>query len=190
MVVRLRMDKQDEHAHALAFKKIFQKCQKDHQEFKVGSTLIGIVTDWSDAETAGLKNVVGDDIASKVLKGCQVHWNRSWQCVRDRVLSSNNKPLERAIFSKIAASIPKLAVGQQVAFEVLCGEKSANVLIGVIKSLKTEEAEFVNKNCDWSRACHWVKWWTRPQHLQMLHQDFAQMDIETWRRCSSGYKCS
>ncbi len=80
---------------------------------KVGSTLTGTVTDWCDTKIAGLKSAVGDDIASKVLKGCQVHWNRSWHLVRDRVLSSNNKPLERAIFSKIAASIPKLAVGQR-----------------------------------------------------------------------------
>ncbi len=71
------------------------------------------------------------------------------------------------------------------AFEVLCGEKSANVLIGVIKSLKTKEAEFVNKDCDWSRAFHWVEWWTCPQHLQMIHQDFTQMDVETCRKCPS-----
>ena len=34
--------------------------------------LKGIILDWSDAQLAGLKEVVGDEGTTKVVKGCQV----------------------------------------------------------------------------------------------------------------------
>ena len=74
-----------------------------------------------------------------------MHWNRSWQCVRDRIVSSNDKLLERAVFGKIASSIVKLPVGRQVtaAFEVLCGIRCPKSLLGIVKSLTVEEANFL-----------------------------------------------
>ena len=41
--------------------------------FELGSTLQGVVTDWSDAEINGLKMAVGKRTAEKLLKGCKVH---------------------------------------------------------------------------------------------------------------------
>ena len=54
-VGRLRLNKQPADAYAIAFKKIFSKCSGSNSSFVVGETLIGVVTDWSDAEINGLK---------------------------------------------------------------------------------------------------------------------------------------
>ena len=177
VVARVRLDKEGAKGYGLAYGKMFQKCSDDYSEFEVGKSLKGVVTDWSDAEIAGLRGAIGEDMTKKLLKGCQVHWNRSWQRVRDRVTSSTDKPFERALFGKIASSIVKLPVGRQVtvAFEVLCGIRCAKSLIGIVKSLTVDEANFIDTKCDWQKAKNWAEWWLRPQHLQMLHQDFSEM---------------
>ena len=69
--------------YGLAYKKTFEKYSTDHSDFEVGKSLKGVATDWNDAEIAGLRGAIGDDLGKKLLKGCQVHWNRSWQRVRD-----------------------------------------------------------------------------------------------------------
>ncbi len=107
------MDKQGANAHALPFKKTFQKCEADHPTFEAGVSLTGVVTDWSDAEILGLGEAVGKDTAKTLLKGCKVHWSRSWPRMRDKVASSTDKSRERAIFSKIASQIP-MVQGQRV----------------------------------------------------------------------------
>ena len=156
VVARVRLDKEGSKGYGLAYKKMFEKCSSDYPEFEVGKSLKGVVTDWSDAEIAGLRSAVGEDLGSKLLKGCQVHWNRSWQRVRDRIVSSNDKLLERAVFGKIASSIVKLPVGRQVtaAFEVLCGIRCPKSLLGIVKSLTVEEANFVDSSCNWQKAKH------------------------------------
>lgn len=90
-----------------------------------------------------------------------MHWNRSWQHVRDRVASSNDKSLEKAVFGKIASTIKiiKLPVGCQVtiAFEVLCGIQCTKSLLGFVKSLTVDEANFYDSSCNWKKAKHWVE---------------------------------
>ena len=81
VVSRVRMTREDHNAYALGFRKTFEKCKRDHQEFELGKSLLGIVIDWSDAEIRGLRDAVGIEMAKALLKGCQVHWNRSWQQV-------------------------------------------------------------------------------------------------------------
>ena len=96
VVSHVRMDKQDGNAYALAFSKTFQKCKVDHPDFEPGKTLKGVVVDWSDAEIKGLSQTVGQDMAIELLKGCAIHWTRSWPRVRDRVaMTSNDKNPER-----------------------------------------------------------------------------------------------
>jgi len=41
--------------------------------------------DWSDAEARGLREAVGDETAESILRGCNVHWARSYQRVAERV---------------------------------------------------------------------------------------------------------
>ena len=56
VVARLRLDAQSASAYALAFKMVFEKCKRFNKEFELGSTLQGIITDWSDAEIQWTKN--------------------------------------------------------------------------------------------------------------------------------------
>ena len=97
---------------------------------------------------------------------------------------SKDKNLEKCIFSKIASQISKLSMGEGVCicFEVLCSQQSAEKLVGTINSLTSDEAAFVDKSCNWSKAKNWAEWWLRPKHLQMLHKDFFTMDPSMWSR--------
>jgi len=53
-------------------------------------------------------------MARTLLKGCQVHWNRSWQRVRDRIVLCKEKAFEKSIFEKIARQITTLKSGKHV----------------------------------------------------------------------------
>ena len=81
----LRLNKQNASAYRLAFKKVFGKCSTSKSSLKLGETLIGIVTDWSDAQINGLKKAIGKDAAERLLKGCSVHWLHSWKRVAERI---------------------------------------------------------------------------------------------------------
>ena len=102
VIARVRLNRQTSEAYALAFKKIFANCSSVNQTFVPGSTPLGILTDWSDAETNGLKQAVGRAVAENLLKGCSVHWNRSCQRVSVRVA---RKKEEKDIFLKICYKI-------------------------------------------------------------------------------------
>ena len=186
VVARVHLSHQNGSAHALAFTKIFKKCKMDHPSFQPTETLLGIVTDWSDAEINGLKRSVGEDAAMQLLKGCKLHWIRSWHRVRDRVVHIMQKVKEKQIFSKIATAITHCNGPSALeCFKVLCSQSSAKTLLAVVKDLSLEEAEFVDKNCNWTATKKWVEWWIRPQHLKMLYKDHADMDLDTWKRCPS-----
>ena len=79
VVSRVRLTKQDHVAYCLAFSKTFAKCSLDHSSFKPGKSLLAVVTDWSDAEVHGLYDAVGEQLGESLVRGCHVHWNRSWQ---------------------------------------------------------------------------------------------------------------
>lgn len=104
---------------------MFSKASTD-THFNLGSTLLGVVIDRSDAEINGLKLAVGQDLAEQLLKGCSVHWQRSCQHIADRVISSNDRAKEKKIFLKIAYSIQKLTDSLSViaCFETLCGVRT------------------------------------------------------------------
>ena len=186
VVSRVRMDKQDTNVYALAYSKTFLKC-KSEGNFELGKSLLGIVVDWSDAEIKGLGKAVGRELATTLLKGCKVHWTRSWQRVRDRISRSENKEREKALFSMIASAIPTLSGGSDVqhAFEVLSKKASAFVLEGVINGLTKEDASFIDSTTDWTTATKWVEWWMNPRHLSLLHKDYSVMEESVWDRCPS-----
>ena len=84
VVGRCLSSKDDSDAYCIGFSKVFGMVRSDCS-FEVGKTLRGIVIDWSDAEANGLQKAVGDTVANGLLKGCQVHWARSYQRVADKV---------------------------------------------------------------------------------------------------------
>ena len=188
VVGRVRMNKQNSGAYALAFEKMVTKCKSTRDDFEVGSTLLGVITDWSDAEINGLKQAIGKPMAEKLLKGCAVHWNRSCQRVADRAASSEDKQREKRIFLRISSSISKLNSSVEIiaCFETLCGVRSVEQLIEKIPTMcSAEDARFVDQSCDWSIVKHWAQWWTRCDHLKMLSKAFCTMEDDVWSRCPS-----
>ena len=103
VIGRVRLDKQDKNAYSLAFRKIFQKCKEINPKYL--EFLLGLVVDWSDAQIKGLQQVVGEEKADKLLKGCKVHWLRSCMRVADKVAASQYKTRERNLFVSIAKYI-------------------------------------------------------------------------------------
>ena len=187
VVSRVRLTRQTAEAYSIAFTKTFANCKEKYGKFQPGKTLLGVVIDWCDAEINGLGKAVGKEMAVTLLKGCSVHWIRSWQRVRDRVCCSNDPSREKKLFASIASNIQKLPSGSTVcnAFEVLCKQKSAFCLIGRIKGFTNDDANFINNDTDWSSAKRWAEWWMRSEHLRMLSKDYYNMDEEIWDRCPS-----
>ena len=102
VVARVRMNKQNSNAYALAFKKMFDKCLSINPAFEHGSTLLGVLIDWSDAEANGLLKAVGKTVAENLLKKCKVHWIRSCQRVAELPHLTTDK--KKKIFSYIYAT--------------------------------------------------------------------------------------
>ena len=91
-----RGNKESSEFYCLAFKLMFDTCHQEHSHFKVGETLKGIIIDWSDTKSKGLREVIGEETAELVLKSCSVHWTRYYQKVAVRVYCSVSKGNRRA----------------------------------------------------------------------------------------------
>ena len=63
VVARMRANKEDTEFYRTAFSLMFQTCHTDFPQFKIESSLNGIIVDWSDTETKGLREAVGEELA-------------------------------------------------------------------------------------------------------------------------------
>ena len=90
-VACMRSNKEDAIFYKKAFELTFHYCGVNHSHFKVGETLKGVVMDWSDTEAKGLREVIGAEMAERILRGCNVHWARSYQRVAARVNKAVNQ---------------------------------------------------------------------------------------------------
>ena len=131
-----------------------------------------------------------DQLAGRLLRGCAVHWARSYQRVAKRITStvtSGKKILARQAFELIAQEIPSLKSTNEVqnCFEVLKGEKPISTITSMVPRLTSEHISIVNNECKWSGAKAWVNWWTRPYHLKMLCKCQSDMTSSTWKACPS-----
>ena len=121
---------------------MFGTCRENHPDFELGNSLGAIVLDWSDAKINGLKEAIGDKLATSLVKGFKVHWMRSCQKVANKVASPQNKEQEKSVFLRIARKIQTLnsAIESIACFEALCGvqtvtqllEKLPNICIKII----------------------------------------------------------
>lgn len=75
VVARMRANKENSDFYKKAFELMFQFCHKEYPQFQLDKTLKGIIVDWSDTERKGLKDTIGENMADKVLRGCNVHWS-------------------------------------------------------------------------------------------------------------------
>ena len=133
--------------------------------------------DWSDAEARGLREAVGDETAESILRGCNVHWARSYQRVAERVAKEK---LEVDAFCKIAKSITEATEKQDIykLFDVLQGAATVNSIQHINTHLTEDQKKLsITK---WKGAKHWVQWWIRPNHLRMLCKPFSEMSSSDW----------
>ena len=73
VVARMRGNKElDSTFYQTAFNLMFSTCCKDCPQFKVEKNIKGIIVDWSDTEAKGLRDAIGQDLADKFLRGCNV----------------------------------------------------------------------------------------------------------------------
>ena len=186
VVCRIRVTSQSAQAYALCFKKMFEQCKKDCPNFTVGESLVGVVVDWSDAQCNGLRIAVAKELADKLLQGCEVHWNRSYQRVSEMVYKHHHpakRQIERQAFHLISAAITKAKTQDQVyrLFRCLCGELKVWALVPGLGSHHVDIVDSGPNN--WKSANHWVSWWTRANHLRMLCKPFTNMDLEHFEEC-------
>ena len=91
VVCRIRITKQTKEAYAFCLNSCSKESRRIYNpEFVVGKTLLGVVIDWSDSEAEGLKLAVGEKTGNLLLKGCKVHWIRSYQRVADKVCKNQH----------------------------------------------------------------------------------------------------
>ena len=97
VVARIRSNKEDAEFYKNAFTLMFQTCKKDYPRFKLENNPKGIIVDWSDTETEGLRQAIGEDAADHLLWGCNVHWViiRSYQRAADRVNSMQSTKVQQ-----------------------------------------------------------------------------------------------
>jgi len=65
VVARMRANRESAEFYKVAFSTMFCMCSDKYPSFEVGKSLKGVTMDWSDAESKGLREAVGDEIASK-----------------------------------------------------------------------------------------------------------------------------
>lgn len=71
-VARVLLTSQTAQAHATAFRKVFEETTRRCPIFENGKNIQGITVDFSDAESKGLRDVLGREFVDKILRGCKV----------------------------------------------------------------------------------------------------------------------
>jgi len=135
--------------------KTFEQCKKDHPNFTVGESLVGVVVDWSNAQCNGMRLAHG--------KVCKHHYPAKWQ-------------IAKQAFHLIAAAISKAKRQDQVyrLFRCLCGELKVSDIRTLVPGLQSNHVVDSGPN-DWKSANHWVSWWTRlnPSIYYMYHLEMG-----------------
>ena len=190
VVCRIRITKQTKETYAFCFKLMFHRCKKDNPEFVVGKTLLGVINDWNDSEAEGLKLAVGDKTANRLLKGCRVHWIRSYQRVADKVCKHQHpeiKTVEKEAFSLVAVAVQKVLTQQHVLqlFQCLCGNLNIAEVQNIVPGLTAGHIAAATENSKWEAAIHWINWWVRLAHLRMLSLAFTDMPKTVWESAPS-----
>ena len=190
IVARLRCNKENAEMYKKAFTLMFDTCRSDEPSYDEHKNLQGIVIDWSDTERSGIIKALGSELASKLLRGCAVHWTRSYQRVAVRVSTKSSiemKQKVREAFEHIAQAIPNLANENQVqqCFAALKGSVVVSSIAALVPKLTGDHVSAAEACSTWSFAKAWVDWWTRPYHLKMLCKCLSDMSLTAWSTCPS-----
>lgn len=177
-VARVLLNRQDGDTYGTAISQVFDHVTTKHPLFRNGKNLRQIMMVFDQAEYNGFERSIGAELCQKIMRGCTVHWKTSVNRISDIVTRSKE---ECSIFRQIAHGIQdfKTKADVKVAFDVLCGKgKVSNV-----KHLLTPKQAAVWDQIaieHWSKASHWVKWWSRERILRMFCKAHTLRDKEEW----------
>ena len=128
----------------------------------MGESLKGIIIVWSDTEAKRLHELFGENVADKVLKGCNVHWTRSYQQVADKDnnnVHKSNQVLAKEAFCAVAEQVMVAKTKEDMLklFDVLQGKVEISTVQHLL-SMPDKHLTVVTHNCDWLIAKTWVQW--------------------------------
>lgn len=184
-VGRVLCDKQDGESYGVSVHEVFKQVTKMNSNFAHGKSLKQIVVDFDDAEYNGFSQVLGKDLAEKLLRGCSVHWMRSANKVAKVVCQSRD---EEAIFKILARKVEDVSSKDDVMviFDILCGKKDLTTATPFVPdSLKHLCQNATIANDEWKKLKNWANWWTRLRHLQMFTKAYTSRDEEDWEETSN-----
>eukprot|EP00112_Aurelia_sp_Birch-Aquarium-sp1_P003871 Seg1437.4 transcript_id=Seg1437.4/GoldUCD/mRNA.D3Y31 product="ATP-dependent helicase SGS1" protein_id=Seg1437.4/GoldUCD/D3Y31 len=147
----------------------------DVKEALDGRNLELILVDFDDAQANGLKEALGAEKCGNVLRGCHVHWTRSLDRVSKLATRSQE---ERDLFINIGRMIPNVRSKDTVIqlFDVLGGKSP----VSTVPDLESVANPSISTK-HWSQLRCWVKWWCRPNHLQMFTRAYSLLSDDLWK---------
>ena len=184
-VGRVLCDRQDGVSYSASFDEVFGKVTHLYPAFRKGKSLKQILVDFDDAEYNGFVDVLGKDVAEKVVRGCSVHWMRSVNRVAKMVCSTKD---EEVIFKSLGKTVESVQGKEQVLeiFQILSGKKDINYAVPYLsESLQQTCTNGDASNTSWRKLKHWAAWWTSTRHLQMFTKAFAIRDVNDWDETSN-----
>ena len=138
------------------FREVFNKVTNCYPNFRKGQSLKQILVDFDDAEYNGLVQVLGKDLAEKVIRGCSVHWMRSVNSVAKIVCTSSEEENVFKSLGKVIQESEKKDIVLKI-FDVMSGKEDI--------ALASEHLpeELANKcrskaisNTTWKKLKHWA----------------------------------
>ena len=184
-VARVLMNNLSSFAYKFAFSKVFEIATVLHPEFEKGQNLKAVILDFSTAQREGLSEVLGENSASKTIRGCEVHYQRNVKKVADKICVDKDS---KEVFKKIAYKIPYLEHQEDVtlAFTILTGK--AKMSLPEAKKLLIETVGLTKQqltvDSSWSKATDWAKFWQRPKIAKMFTKAFKEMCDADWEICA------
>ena len=179
-VARVLLKKQDKDAYATAISEVFDHVTKKYPSFDNGKNLRQVMLDFDQAEYNRFERSIGAELCQKIMRGCIVHWKTSVSRVSDMVTSSKE---ECSIFRQIGHGMQNVTTKAdvKVAFDVLCGSRKvcdAKHLLSPPPNHAANCEKITNEH--WSKACHWVKWWSRERILRMFCMAHTLRNKDEW----------
>ena len=156
-----------------------------YPNFRKGQSLKQILVDFDDTEYNGLVQVLGKDLAEKLIRGCSVHWMRSVNRVAKIVCTSSE---EESVFKHLGKVIQESEEKNVVLkiFEVMSGKEditSASEYLSEQLAVKCRNKDI--SNTSWKKLKHWAIWWTSTRHLQMFTKAYGIQEGNVWNNLSN-----
>ena len=161
--VRIRLNAKTETAYVLAFKALRQVLGEDCPEFSA-SSLECVLFDFEVCMSTAFSRVFGEDV-SNVIKGCNVHWQRSAKAQGDKVCEGRD---EKGLWWLLTKKVLDVRTREDflALFDALCGGD-----LDPIRHLLDDVDKYQKLSCtNWHKSKNWAKFFTNTRVAKMLNQ--------------------